>query len=347
MRDPAPGFPADVEIAIVSHNGLPALERVFACLEDAGAPPSRMTLYDIASTDGTATWMARRDPAVRVVPLAQNAGPNPARNLAVTRAGLPYVLVLDSDAYLRPDTILRLREAAPGAGMVVPVVVHATDPDRIQYAGGALHFLCEATSRWQDRAVADRGLNRELVGSAPGLCCLIDVAAARHAGLFDERYFMGKEDGEFCYRLRVAGYTIVEEPAARVEHASRPRSTWLYRFQIRNRWDFMLKNYEARTLLLLAPALAVHEPLQLLLLAARGELGAWIRAAGDLVRSLPGLGARRRAVAAVRRVHDAALLSADPLVVRADVIGRTSRLKGMYDAALSMYWRAVSRLLPR
>jgi GT2 family glycosyltransferase len=349
------GLPAewydDVTVAVVSHNGRVTLPRVLACLAAAGVPPARMTLYDIASTDNTTAWLSAAWPAVRLVRLPTNEGPNPARNQALADASSPWLLVVDADAYLRPDAGSALRAAASGddrIGAVVPVVVHDRDPGRIQYAGGRLHFLCEAINPWADRALAERGIATADIGTAPGVCLLLRTDAARRLGGFDARYFMGKEDGEFCFRLRLAGYRIVETPAALVEHASRPRSTWLFPFQIRNRWHFVLKNYEGRTLIVLLPALLVHEPLQALLLIAKGEGRAWWQALRQLPSLSRGLLADRAQIRAVRAVHDRQLLTAAPLVVREDLAGRgLGRLaKRVYDAWLAGYWRLTSSLLP-
>ena len=40
-------------------------------------------------------------------------------------------------------------------GTTTPVVVHAQDPDRLQYAEGFLHFICEAINPWMDRPLAE------------------------------------------------------------------------------------------------------------------------------------------------------------------------------------------------
>lgn len=345
----APEFPIDVDVAVVSHNGRATLPRVLECLTASGAPPDRVTVYDIASSDGTGVWLADAYPTVRVVRLAENRGPNPARNLALLEASRPVLLLLDSDAYLRPDAPARLREAldAPESPSVAaPIVVHRARPDRIQYAGVALHFICEAVNPWLDRPLADRGPSRRDVGSAAGVALMIRVADARGIGLFDEQYFMGKDDGDFCYRLRLAGRGLMEDGRAIVEHESRPRSTWMFRYQIRNRWYFMLKNYGARTLVVLLPALAIHEVLQLGLLAAKGHLGAWARAVRDLAGWLSDLPVERRLVQATRRARDRDLLVSAPLLVRADLVdGAVPRFaKRLYDAWLSAYW-AVARHL--
>lgn len=350
MND-AIAFPDDVDVAVVSHNGRQTLPGVLTCLVAAGAPRSRVTVYDIASTDGTAEWLTLDWSGVRVVRLPTNDGPNPARNRAIGDAMRRYLLLVDSDAYLQSEAPAALRkaiDARPDVGAVVPVVVQAEQPDRIQYASGRLHFLCEAINPWSGRPIAARGPDVREIGTAPGVTFLLDVEQARRVGGFDERYFMGKEDGEFCFRLRLAGSRLIETPHAVAVHATRPRSTWLFPYQVRNRWHFMLKNYELTTLVAIAPALLVHEILQVALLASRGEARAWWRGLRGLLAWLGSLRADRRGVAILRRVHDRHLLDADPLVVREDIIGRGPGkwAKDAYDRALSSYWRLASRLLP-
>jgi GT2 family glycosyltransferase len=344
-----PLFPDDVDVAVVSHNGRETLPRVLECLVASGAPLGRISVYDIASTDDTVSWLATAWPAVTVRRLPENVGPNPARNRALRDATRPILLLLDSDAFVRPDAAARLRDALDvrsGVGVVTPVVVHAERPSAIQYASVDLHFICEAVNRWVNRPLADRGADRADIGSAPGVALLIDVATARAIGLWDERYFMGKDDGDFCFRLRLAGYRLVEEPRAVVEHGSRPRSTWMFRYQIRNRWYFMLKNYGGRTLLVLLPALCVHELLQLGVLTVKGHLPAWWKALRELARWLPEIGPSRRAVQQSRKVPDRALLVSAPLLVRSDLVGGAAgtAFKRLYDGWLGAYW-AIARHL--
>jgi len=84
-----------------------------------------------------------------------------------------------------------------------------------------------------------------------------------HCERLSQAYHDQRTLGDFIYRIGMAGYRIRELPEALVLHDSRPRGTWLFYYQIRNRWHFMLKNYQWRTLLLITPCLLIHEPLQL------------------------------------------------------------------------------------
>jgi len=343
--DPS-GFPSDISIAIVTHDSRASLPRVLDAVAATGCPASRTLVVDVASGDSTADIAVSRLGHERVVRLARNDGPNPARNEALRRVTTPYVLLMDADVLLASDTPAALRRAIVSDDIAVaaPVVVHASRPDVIQYAGGGVHYICEAVNRWMDQPVAARGSAASDVGAAPGAALLIDVAKAMAVDGFDERYFLGKEDGDFLHRLRIAGYRLRETPAARVLHDTRPRSTWLFEYQIRNRWHFLLRNYQFRTLVVLAPALAVHELLQFGMLGLKGHAGAWFRACRGIARLLPALPADRARVRTFRRTGDRHLFSDDPLVIRADV-GGAGAFKSAYDAWLRGYWRLVRPLI--
>jgi len=335
-------FPEDVAVAIVCHNNRATLAATLESVQDAGCPPERVTVVDAASTDGTVDWLRASCPAVQVRALTSNDGPNPGRNLAIRESAQPYVFLMDADIRVQPDTIHRLRGAMTADGTIgicTPIVVHAGDPSMIQYAGGGLHFICEAINPWMNRTLQERGPARADVGVASGNGLLIDRRAAIAVGLFDERYFMGKDDGDFTHRIRIGGYRILELPDALVLHGSRPRSDWLFYYQIRNRWHFMLKNYQWRTLIAILPCLAVHEPMQLVVLHAKGYGGTYWKAVRGLIAMLPDLARDRAAVKQFRKLNDGALLRSDRLIVRDDLMTPLTRLgKGLYDAWLTSYW---------
>jgi len=341
-------FPSDVDVAIVAHDNLAVLPATLASLADAGCPPDRITVVDVASTDGTGAWLARDWPRTRVRRLDKNAGPSPGRNIGITEASRRFVLLMDADVRIEPQTVQRLHTAMladPSIKIGSPIVVHASRPAVIQYAGGALHYICEAINPWRDRPLADRGLEPQDIGAAPTCALLLDREAAIEIGLFDERYFIGKEDGDFTHRAKMAGYKIWELPDALVLHHSRPRGSWLFYYQIRNRWHFILKNYETRTILCLVPPLLVHEPLQFLLLVAKGHGLTYLRAVAGLIALLPTLPRDRALARRIRRKPDRDLLISGPMVVRTDLAASFIIRRGMplYERLLDVYWSLVKR----
>ena len=345
-------FPADVGVSIVCHNNLEKMKAAMASLDAAGAPHHAILVVDVLSTDGTVAWLRDRYPDVQIEVLPKNDGPSPGRNVGIRMCRFPLVFLMDGDVVVQPDTIQRLRRAMDGdssIGIGSPIVVHVDAPDRIQYADGSLHFICEAINPWMDRPLAERGADVRDIGVAPTCGLLLNRQLSIDIGLFDERYFIGKEDGDFTHRMRLAGYRILEVPDALVLHHSRPRGTWLFYYQIRNRWHFMLKNYQWRTLLLITPCLLIHEPLQALVLHARGHARVYWRAVFGLFALLPSLGRDRGVMRRIRRVPDAALLRADRLIVRDDLASHpfVRAGKDAYQGFLRGYWWLLRRTLLR
>ena len=348
--EPSVTWPADVDVAIVAHNNLETLPLAMRSVLDAGCPADRISLVDIASTDGTGDWLRREHPAVRVRRLDRNEGPSPGRNVGITEASRRFVLLMDADVRIRPTATQTLHAAMiadPSIKVGSPVVVHADRPDVIQYAGGALHYICEAVNPWLDRPLAERGVEPQDIGAAPTCALLLDRQAAIDVGLFDERYFIGKEDGDFTHRIKMAGYKIWEMPDAIVLHGSRPRSAWLFYYQIRNRWHFILKNYQWRTILGVIPPLVLHEPLQCAVLVAKGHGRTYLRALGGLIALLPSLPRDRALASRIRRRPDRELLVSAPMVVRDDLLGDglMRRAKALYERSLDRYWRFLTRTL--
>jgi len=319
---------------------------VVESLLSAGCPAGDITLVDVASTDGTGEWLATHHPAIRHRRLDTNHGPGPGRNVGITEATRPFVLLMDADVLIEPNTVQRLHAAMVADRRVrigSPIVVHASRPDTIQYAGGALHFICEAINPWLDRTLAERGPAPADIDAAPTCALLLDRETSIDVGLFDERYFIGKEDGDFTHRFRLAGHIIRELPDALVRHHSRPRGTWLFYYQIRNRWHFMLKNYQWRTLILILPCLLIHEPIQFVILVAKGHGGTYVKAVKGIIEMLPALGRDRALTRRIRRVSDASLLRTGRLIVRDDLASATLMRvgKAVYEGFLNGYWRLL------
>jgi len=347
-----PTFPDDVDVAIVAHNNLATLPSTLMSLAEADCPSDRITVVDVASTDCTGEWIARERPGVRVRRLEKNDGPSPGRNVGITEASRRFVLLMDADVKIQPDTVQRLHAAMTADSTIKcgsPIVVHANRPDLIQYAGGAMHYICEAVNPWLDRPLAARGSESRDIGAAPTCALLLDRQTSIEIGLFDERYFIGKEDGDFTHRIKMAGYKMMELPQALVLHDSRPRGSWLFYYQIRNRWHFILKNYQVRTIIGIIPPLLIYEPLQLLVLVSKGHGLTYLRAVGGLLAMLPALPRDRALARRIRRRPDRDLLISAPMVVRDDIASNAivRRGKAIYERFLDAYWKLLKPVLSR
>lgn len=336
-------FPDDVSVAIVNFNGRQRLPYTLEALQTAGCPLGQVTVIDNASHDGSREWLEACWPQVKVVALEENNGPNPARNAGLITARTPYVLLMDDDIMVDAATIPMLRAYMAQDSKVAitsPVILYADRPNIILYSGTELHFMCEAVNLTQGRVVDDCEQDPHEIGVAPGGALLVKREAAIKVGLFDERYFIGKADGDFSQVIRIAGYKILGIPQARVIHNGEARGSKRYFYQIRNRWYFMLKNYQLRTLLLLLPVFLFHEALQFGMLAAKGHALTYLKAFFGLLRMLPAIPAERRRIAGLRVRPDWELLVSGPVLVSDNLLTNAlfRRGKAAYDRLLDAYW---------
>lgn len=197
-------------------------------------------VVDNASTDGSAEAVRALDPAVTLIRNTENVGFGRAVNQALQATTAPYVLLLNSDAELRPgalSALARILDARPEVAVVGPRTRFADGT--IQVSWGSRPGL---VGEWSQRRLV-----KGLEGREPGAMRHAEELASREhepdwlsastwlarreallaAGLFDEGFFLYWEDVDLCLRLRGAGWRLVFTPSAEALHrqgASKERS---------------------------------------------------------------------------------------------------------------------------
>jgi GT2 family glycosyltransferase len=162
---------------------------------------------------------------------------------------------------------------------------------------------------WAPLGVAPSSTAPYEIPTASGASLLVERELFLHVGGFWEELFLYQEDFDLCWRLRLGGRRIIAAPGARSHHQYEfSRNRGKYYHLERGRHLVLFANYEAGTLLRLAPALLATD-LALLAVAARdGWLGEQLSALASVVRSLPVVARQRRIVQAQRTVRDSEIL---------------------------------------
>ncbi len=167
------------------------------------------------------------DPRVTLVRNDANRGVAPGRNQGAAVGTAPYVCFLDSDARLLPTTLERLLEPlVAGAGVALSAPVFTGQA--AEASAGRAPTLSDKALRLLDvrstyRRVAAGGPWWD-VDFAIGACQFVRRIAFEAAGGFDETYFYGPEDVDFCLRLRESGLRVVQVAGAGCHHPPRRRN---------------------------------------------------------------------------------------------------------------------------
>jgi GT2 family glycosyltransferase len=265
-------------------------------------------------------------------------------------AGAEWIYLLNPDTDVDPaflERALEVAEADPRTAAVQSLLLLHPDRDRVNTAGNQIHFLgfghCGAF-RAEGTSIPDEP--RE-IPFASGAAVLLRGAALREVGGFDEFLFMYQEDQDLGVRLRMAGWRARLAPRSRVWHhyAFGRHPDKLYWLE-RNRYIVLAKNLEARTLLLLAPLLALAE----VALLGAAVAGGWARQKlrADAALLSPEVRAHVRAerarVQALRRVRDRELARwFTPALEMEGAEG--AWLARALRAPMALAWRLVRTLL--
>jgi N-acetylglucosaminyl-diphospho-decaprenol L-rhamnosyltransferase len=228
---PESAAPPRVSVVVVSFNTRDDLLACAASLEREVTLPFELLVVDNASRDDSAAAVAAAHSTARVVRNDENVGFARACNQGIRLSRAAYVLLLNSDAEVRPgavETLSSVLDAQPGVGAVGPRTLN--DDGSVQ-----LSFGPDLTPwrEWRQRRLVagvrrrdPRVLRRvEALASREhepawlsGSCLMARRSALESVALFDEGFFLYEEDADLCRRLRRAGWRVVFDPRAEVVH---------------------------------------------------------------------------------------------------------------------------------
>lgn len=279
---------SEVAIAVVSYN---TRAHLHACLASAAGNAREIVVVDNASSDGSVEMVREEFPDVVLRASHDNRGYGAAANQAVAACTSRYVLLLNADTLLSPDTPASLAtylDAHPRAAVAGPrllnldgtlqtscrafpsaatVLVELTPLAR---AARALRYVPGLGSRYPPASPHDRARPVDWV---KGAALAIRREAFEQVGGFDESFFMYWEETDLCYRLAAAGWETHFAPVATVVHAGEA-STSQHRAAMSLQLFHGLRLFSARH----------HPRRQRLALAAALRVVLQLRLAQDTVR---------------------------------------------------------------
>ncbi len=302
-----------VSLVVVLYNAAPFLPRLVAALRRQTYPHLQYVFVDNRSTDDGAAIVARALPEATLVRLEDNRGFAAGCNAALPHCHGTYLAFLNPDTDPEPGWIAPLvaaMEADPSIGLTTAKILLDDDRARINTCGIDVHLAGFATCRGLG-APATAYTQAADVASVSGAAFAIRRDLMERLDGFDESFFTYVEETDLSWRAALLGVRCRYVPESVVAHryalTLSPRKTW---YLERNRVQMLLKCYQRRTLLLLAPALLLGECCAWGFAAMRGP--AYLKAKADtviwLVRHRREIRVQRGRVQATRIVGDRALL---------------------------------------
>ncbi len=220
-----------LDILIVNYNTASLLAPMFdACERARQGLQVRYWVVDNASRDDSVAVLRAQFPFVGLEVNAENVGFGRANNQLLKNVQGDYVLLLNTDAFVQPETLQRTlayMEAHPRCG-VLGVKLVGRD--------GALQPSCRYFPTPWNVFLARTGLGRFFPQTCmvddmewdhasvrecdwvPGCYYLVRRQVLDQLGLFDPRYFLYYEEVDHCKRVKEAGWQVVYYPDTSVVH---------------------------------------------------------------------------------------------------------------------------------
>src|SRR5579871_5686289 len=221
----------DITIVLVNYNTAHLFERLFSAIDCArGDLRLQIILVDNASRDSSIEILRRSYPYVELIENTVNVGFGRANNQSLARMRGRFVLLLNTDAFVSPDTLIktfRFMEQDPQCG-ILGVKLIGED--------GSLQPSCRFFPTPWNVFVATNGLTRFFPNTrpvddmewdhkgirachwVPGCFYLIRKEVIDQVGLFDPRFFLYCEEIDHCWRVRQAGWKVVYYGNTHVVH---------------------------------------------------------------------------------------------------------------------------------
>lgn len=238
-----------VSVVTVTYQAAGFLQGFIEAMAGLAAPAPEVVIVDNASTDGSATMIARDLPQATLVRSPRNLGFAGGSNLGAARASGDVLVFLNPDTRPPADAVAALAAPVWERSDVAAVGGKLVFPDgRIQGAGGVLGQSGVAHQRgWgePDHGQYDAEADVDYI---PGAALAIRRALFRELGGFYEGYFPGfYEDTELCLRARRRGLRVLYRPVPRIVHLEsatmgRRAHYWL----TRNRLVFLARTGDRR-----------------------------------------------------------------------------------------------------
>jgi len=229
----------DISVVVVSYNTRDLLRDCLQSLYKELSSPEmeglshEVFVVDNVSRDKSADMVEAEFPQVRLIRSAVNLGFGCANNKAFELATGRYVVLLNSDAFLKPMALRRsvdAMDADPRIGLGGARLVGADGSwqpscrmfpsplnDFLLLSGLAYKFPKSKFFGRMDRTWADQDIPAE-ADWVTGAYAIIRRSVLEEVGHFDERFFLYYEEVDLCRRIKKAGYTVQYWPDVVVVH---------------------------------------------------------------------------------------------------------------------------------
>ena len=235
-----------VSIIVLNWNGRKFLKNCLDSLTQLTYPRVEIIVVDNNSSDGSCEFVKTNYQKVILIENKENCGFAKGNNIGFKASTGDYILILNNDTVVTSNflsPLIKDFENDPEIACLQPQIRLSKNKKLLDGVGGFLTFtgFLYHFGYLKDRMLSKYNKKMKIF-SAKGACMLLRRKTIEKVGLFDENFFIFFEETDLCFRLWLAGYSVVYEPESVIYHLGGGDTTSSNSYQHERRLYMSLKN---------------------------------------------------------------------------------------------------------
>jgi GT2 family glycosyltransferase len=338
-----------ISAIVVNWNGKEVLSGCLRSLLDQDYEDYEVLVVDNGSEDGSQSIVKKEFSSVILIENETNLGFGPAVNKGFEKAVGDYFIFLNNDLVLEPDCLRQLAkilDSDPTVGATIPKILYYSSSEknaskeraRINSYGILVNYTGIACPNLIDQI---DNPNLSLTESACGGVFMLPRGVYEKVGGFDDDLFLYHEDHDLSWRIRMMGLKLMVVPdSVCFHHYNFNKGVLKFYRSEKNRLHILLKNFEAKTLFLIIPAILLVEISQIAHAFFHGWLFLKLKSYLDIASQSIKISRKRRRIQSARKVSDKEIVR-----LHEDVIAVTGLNNPLVDyflnPILKLYWICI------
>ena len=262
-----------VSIIVINYNGYRFLKGCLYSICTQTYKHIEVIFVDNASKDDSVKFVKNNYSSTHIISNKSNFGYAKGSNIGVENCKGEYVMILNNDTVLNPDTVRVLLDAfksIPDLGVVQPQIRLMNNPQKLDACGS---FWTDTGFNYHYGIYKDASNPKYNIPfpvySVKGVCMLIPHELVDKIGLFDENFWCYFEETDFCHRVWLAGYQCWYYPKTYIYHhlggtSLKEANAIVQYHSFKNRLCSYLKNLSAKEMIKIMPVYLVFNFVQAL-----------------------------------------------------------------------------------
>ncbi len=292
-----------ISVIIVNWNGKDLLPECLSAMRRQTFTNFETILVDNGSADGSVDYIRAEFPEVRVLALPHNLGFTGGNIAGYEVATGNLIVLLNNDTEVHPVWLDEIHKGSlkyPEAGSFASKMMYFDDRQRIENCGFDVSSGGMTAELGRNEIDGpDWAYPRKVFGACGGAVAY-RRSMLEDIGFLDPDFFMIYEDVDLSFRAQLSGYECVYLPQAVVYHRYRAtigKQPALQVFYAQRNIDLVFcKNLPAGQILRSAPQRLLYEVGAALYFLVLGSGTAFLRAKLDVLRRLPSVLKKRKAI---------------------------------------------------